>query len=652
MRRHAASHGGCHGEDSGGVTVDAPRIALVGSPNTGKTTLFNALTGLHQKTGNYPGVTVSRAEGVVETPRGRVVLEDLPGSYSLDPISPDEKVVTDVLDPDNHELPAPDGVLVMLDSTALRRSLGLLSQVLQMGLPTTAVVSFTDELARRGGSCDVEALQRALGIPVVAVVSGGSGRTRLLELLDEPSSWATPPLPPPLEPEESAAWAASIAAAAGYRSPETDARTRAIDAVLLHPVWGTLTFAAVMFLFFQIIFTVAAPLQGWVEEAFAWLGAVAGEHIGNEWVRSFVADAVIGGVGGVLVFVPQIALLFVMVSFLESVGYLSRAAFLMDRLMSRVGLEGRAFVALLSSFACAIPGIMATRTLPSSRDRIATMMVAPLMTCSARLPVYVLLIGMLVPAGASVGPFGLQGVAMFGLYLLGAVSAMAVAWVFQKVTGRDEPLLPFYMEIPPYRVPSLRNMARAVWDACAHFVRKAATVILATAVILWLLLNLPIQGAAQMEAAGVDTADEAAVAVYTLDNSAAASVGRALEPVFEPLGFDWRINVGVLSSLAAREVFVATMGQIASASDPENPQASLEQMTVTEPDGSVRPLFDAPTIAALLVFFVYAMQCMATLAVMRRETGGWKWPVIAFVYMFALAWTMGFLAHTVVGLLV
>lgn len=639
---------GHHHGSGASVALDVPRIALAGSPNSGKTTLFNALTGLSAKTGNYPGVTVAKYEGVAELGAQHMVIEDLPGAYSLDPISPDEQVVADVLCGHAPGVRSPDAVLVALDSTALRRALGLLAQVLQLGRPTAAVITFTDELARRGGHVDVAALGRALGIPVVAVVAGTTGMAELRGLLAHPESWQSPPLAPPIDPAGVASWSASVTAAASYAVPERDHRTEAIDRVLLHPVWGSIVFAVVMFSLFQVIFTVAAPLQSAVEAGFGWLGEAVTAGLGDTWLGSFLRDAIIGGVGGVLVFLPQIALLFVMVSFLESVGYLSRAAFLMDRLMAKAGLEGRAFVALLSSFACAIPGIMATRTLPSARDRIATMMAAPLMTCSARLPVYVLLIGMLVPADTGWGPIGMQGLVMFALYVLGAVSAMTAAWVIQKLTGRREAALPFYMEIPPYRLPSVRSVAMSVWESCRAFLRKVTTIILATTIILWLLLNLPVRGEAEMAAAGVDTADPVAVSTYTLDHSAAAAVGKAVEPVFRPLGFDWRINVGVLASLSAREVFVATMGQIASASDPEDPGAALQSMTTTEPDGTVRPLFDAATTAALLVFFVYALQCMATVGALRRESNSWKWPVIAFTYMFALAWVMAFLTRNMV----
>ncbi|CCH74118.1 Ferrous iron transport protein B [Nostocoides australiense Ben110] len=436
-------------------------------------------------------------------------------------------------------------------------------------------------------------------------------------------------------------------AAADYRPAGADRRTQKLDAVLLHPLLGGLIFFAVMFAFFQIIFTVAAPLQGWIEQFFGWLGALAAARLGHGWAGEFVGTALLGGIGGVLVFLPQIALLFLMVSLLEGVGYLSRAAFIMDRFMARFGLEGRAFVSLLSSVACAIPGIMATRTLPSARDRLATMMSAPLMTCSARLPVFVLLVSMLIPASEQVGPFGARGVVLFALYVVGALSALLTAALFTRVGRGTGQALPFYMELPPYRIPSLRVVLFSVWDACRSFLRKVTHIILATTLLLFLLLNLPARSADDMRAAGVDPADPAASAAYVLDNSFAADIGRAVGPVFAPLGFDWRINVGVVSSLAAREVFVATMGQVAAAEDPENPGQALRAMRVADGPRAGERLFTPPTIAALLAFFVYALQCVSTIGVLRRESGSWRWPLLAFAYMFTLAWVAAFLARTI-----
>ncbi|GAA2062114.1 ferrous iron transporter B [Williamsia deligens] len=582
-----------------------------------------------------------------------MVLEDLPGTYSLDPISPDEQIVADVLDRDHLATDTPDAVVVTLDATTLRRSLAMFAQVVGTGLPTCVVLTFTDELIRRQGSIDIGALSRALGVPVVAVTGGRRSQLGpLRELAADPASWSTPVVDPPTAVDEVGTWIESVLTSASYRVPELDRRTRRIDAVLLHPVWGTLVFFVTMFAFFQIIFTVATPLQDQVQAFFTYLGDQVQQHVTIGWLSSFLSDAILGGVGSVLVFLPQIALLFILIALLEGVGYMARAAFLMDKVMSTAGLEGRAFVALLSSLACAIPGIMATRTLPSMRDRIATMMSAPLMTCSARLTVYVLLVGLLVSRDAHVGPFGAQGVVMFALYLGGAVSAMASAWAFSKFRPGAGPLLPFYMEMPPYRLPSVRSVLLSVFDACKGFVRKVFVIIFLTTVALWLLLNLPTRSDADFRAAGIDPADNTATSAYVIDHSAAASVGRFIEPVFEPLGFDWRINVGVLASLSARETFVATLGQVAAATDPDDPAQALKSLRVSDGPRAGQPLFTAPTITALLVFFLYALQCMSTIAVLRRESGSWRWPALAFGYLFVLAWGMAFLARTVVAAVV
>ncbi|WP_265446639.1 ferrous iron transporter B [Flexivirga meconopsidis] len=641
----AHHHGGTAVKVASGTT----RVALVGSPNSGKTTLFNALTGLRAKTGNYPGVTVARFEGSVRTTDGEIVLEDLPGTYSLDAISPDEQIVTQVLDGEDLSVATPDAVLVLLDATTLRRSLGLLAQVLQVGLPTAVVLTFGDELARRQGELDVPALQRALGVRVIPVVAGTRDDLGVLrEELARPDSWQAPIVPPPVDSTELREWADSVLDTAGYRLPEADRRTARIDSVLLHPVWGTAVFFVTMFAFFQVIFTLAAPLQDLVQAGFDWLAGVIADNVHGPF-GGFLSSALIGGVGSVLVFLPQIVLLFLMIAVLEGSGYLSRAAFLMDRIMARAGLEGRAFVALLSALACAIPGIMATRSLPSARDRIATMMAAPLMTCSARLTVYVLLVGLLVDPSTRFGPVGAQGLVMFCLYLGGALAAMGTAWLFKKFTGRHGPVLPFYMEMPSYRLPRARSVAVAVWDAAKGFLSKVGRIILVVTIVLWLLLNLPARGTSDFRAAGINPDDTTATSSYVLDHSFAADAGRAVEPVFEPLGFDWRINVGVLASLSAREVFVATLGQVAAADNPDSPTTALQQMQTPDGHGGERKLFDAPTTAALLTFFLFALQCMSTIGVMRRETGTWRWPAIAFGYMFALAWTMAFVVHSVVS---
>ncbi|MDX5567496.1 ferrous iron transporter B [Streptomyces sp. ID05-04B] len=644
---------GCH--DAGGTdttVTGAPRIALVGAPNSGKTSVFNGLTGLRAKTGNYPGVTVSRFVGTSRTGRHRHEIEDLPGTYSLEPVSPDEQITVDVLEGRLEGAHRPDALLVVVDATTLRRSLGFVAQVLARELPACVVVTFTDELARRQGRLDIDAFAQALGVPVQPVVGHrGLGIAQLRERLTTWRSWPAPAVPPPTDPAERDAWSESVLAFAGYRPPEHHRGTRRVDAVVLHPVGGPMVFFAVMALFFQTVFTLAAPLQNWVETLFAWLSGQVHAHVDSPRLSGLLGDALIGGVGGVLVFVPQIVLLFLLLALLEGVGYLARAAFLMDRVMARFGLEGRAFVALLSSFACAIPGILATRTLPSAKDRLATMMAAPLMTCSARLPVYVLLIGLLVDPSAKAGPFGAQGLVMFGLYLLGAVSAMLAAWAFKKLGDRHGQPVPFFMELPPYRLPAPRAVLVAMWSSARAFLRKCTTVIVATSVLLWLLLNLPLYTDAQLRTAGVDTTDSVAVSAYTVDHSYAADLGRMVAPVFDPLGFDWRINVGVLSAQGARETFVATLGQVAAADDPEHPGRALQAMTYPDGPRAGEPVFTAPTIAALLVYFVYALQCMATVAVLRRESGTWRWPAIALTYLTVLAWLMAYLARTVTVLL-
>ncbi|GAA1799420.1 ferrous iron transport protein B [Luedemannella flava] len=636
----------CHTGGAATVTpARAPRLALVGSPNAGKTSIFNALTGLHAKTGNYPGVTVSRFVGTCRVGADRYVIEDLPGTYSLDPISADERILVDVLDGRLDGVARPDALLVAVDATTLRRSLGLVAQLLARGLPTCVVVTFMDELSRRQGRLDVAALGQALGVPVVAVIGNrGQGIAELRETLTGWDHWPVPTIAPPTEAAERDAWAESVLGFAGYHPPQPHRVTQRVDAVLLHPLWGSLVFLAVMVLFFQTVFTVAAPAQDQIENLLGRLSGLVVAHVPEPWLARLLGEAVIGGIGGVLVFLPQIVLLFLLIALLEGVGYLARAAFVMDRVMAGVGLEGRAFVALLSSFACAVPGIMATRTLPSAKDRVATMMAAPLMTCSARLPVYVLMIGLLVDPSARVGPFGAQGLVMFGLYLLGAVSAMLAAWAFKRLGDRRGLALPFYMEMPPYRLPRPRSVLLMVWDSARSFLRKCSTIIVATSFALWLLLNLPVHSAHHLGAAGVDAGDPAAVAAYTVDHSVAAGLGRLVSPVFDPLGFDWRINIGVLSAQSARETFVATLGQVAAANDPEHPDDALRAMT----DADGRRLFTPPTLAALLVYFVYALQCMSTVAVLRRETGTWKWPLIAFGYLNGLAWLMAYLARMAV----
>lgn len=638
---------------SASTVIAEPRtmVALVGAPNAGKSTIFNALTGLRVKTGNYPGVTVGRAQGTCTLPDGTPVeVEDLPGTYSLEPISIDEQIVVDLLHGRLDGVGDPDAVVVVADATTLRTSLRLLAGVLALGRPTALVLTMHDELVARGGRLDLDRLSRALGVPVV-VADGRkrSGAADLVDLLPSWQSWSRPVVSPPTGPDDCTAWIGSVLATADYRSAQESALTARVDRVLLHPVAGVAVFFAVMFGFFQTIFALAAPAQDAIGTGIERLATAVTDTFGDSAPVRLVSDGLLGGVGGVLVFIPQIALLFVLIAALEQVGYLSRAAFLMDRVMALAGLEGRAFVALLSSFACAIPGIMATRTMPSARERLATMLSVPLVTCSARLPVYTLLVSMLVPADARWAGLGARGATMFGLYLLGAVSMMLAARVATLIGGHRQSPMPFTMEMPPYRVPAARSVVAAVWLPVRGFLRKTGTVIVVSTIVLWALLNLPVQSAGELRSHGVDPGDGAAVAAYTMEQSVAADIGRAAAPVFDPLGFDWRTNVAVISSLAARETFVATMGQITAAADPEDPEQALRNTTFDDGPHAGEPVFTSATLAALLVFFVYALQCMATIATLRRETGGWRWPLTVFGAYFAIAWAMALLAHTVVG---
>jgi ferrous iron transport protein B len=632
----------CHDVASAPVALaSVRRVALVGSPNAGKTSVFNQLTGLHAKTGNYPGVTVGRSVGGTTVDGVTIAVEDLPGTYSLDPISPDEQVVTDLLAGGYPDVDRPDAIVLVADVTTLRRSIMLVGQVLRLDLPCLLALTMGDELTSRGGRIDVEALSTALGIPVTAVVAHrGSGIEALRVQLASFERWQRPPILLPPNQDAIDAWGRSVLDAADYVAPQPDRRTHRIDAVLLHPLWGTMAFFAVMFGFFQVLFTIAAPLQDWASRSLSWLGTQVARDINNPVIRGLLSEGIIGGVGTVLQFIPQIVLLFLLLALMENVGYMSRAAFLMDRVMATTGLEGRAFVAMLSSFACAIPGIMATRTLPSSRDRIATIVTAPLTTCSARLPVYTLLVGLLVTPQTQWWGLSAQGVTMFLLYLAGGASALIAASVVKSTILRGD-LLPFTMELPPYRFPSPQVVLAAMWSAAKMFLRKAGTIILGTSLVLWALLNLPTR-----EAETAPLSPTGATA-YVMNHSYAADVGRAVEPVFAPLGFDWRTDIALVGSLSAREVFVSTLGQVSAASDPEDPHAALAGLI----DEHGHRVFTTPTVIALLTYFMFALQCMSTIAVMRRETNSWRWPAFAFSYMFVLAWVTALVARTItVGL--
>jgi ferrous iron transport protein B len=607
------------------------RLGLVGSPNSGKTTLFNALTGLRARVANYPGVTVERREGEIRLGSRRAVVVDLPGVYSLDAWSPDERVVERVLAGDL--APRPDALVVVADACSLERSLLVVAQVLRRGLPSCLVLTMIDELRARGGELDLAALGRALGIPVLGVVGHrGLGLDELRGLLAEPEAWSRPPLLPPEPAAERADWAASVLSHVVRRRPGASRLTNAIDRVVLHPVAGTAIFALAMATFFQLIFAWAQPAMDAIDAGVAQAARLARAGLPGGLLADFVADGLVAGVGAVVIFLPQIALLFALLYLLEDLGYMARAAFVIDRLMGRVGLEGRAFVSLLSAHACAVPGIMATRTIAAPRGRLATILVAPLMTCSARLPVYALLIGAFVPAREVVGPIGLQGLVLLGLYLAGSVSALLVAALLKRTLLRGEGL-PFYMELPPYRVPPLRLLASQVWGSVRAFLRRAGTIILAVAVVLWTLLTFP-----RVQAPPDLDRDQAAR--FALEHSFAGRIGHAIEPAIAPLGFDWKIGVGLVASLGAREIMVSTLAQIYAVSDEATGLRAAIRADVDPRTG--RRVFTPATVASLLVFFVFALQCASTLAVMRRETNSWRWPAFAFAYLLALAWCASF----------
>jgi ferrous iron transport protein B len=613
-------------------------LGLIGSPNSGKTTLFNALTGLRAKVGNYPGVTVERREGLVRVDGRDAVVIDLPGTYSLDPISPDEAVVSHVLDGEVPGVPTPDALVVVADACSLSRSLLLVGQVLHRDLPACLVITMLDELRARGGELDLERLSDALGIPVVGVVGHrGLGVAELRALLAHPETWSEPSIAPPAEPAERSAWAESILDHVVRRPAGPHAITDRIDRVVLHPVWGVLLFALVMLTFFQLIFAWATPAMDWIDGVVGLAAEGARAALPASLLADLVADGLIAGVGSVVIFLPQIVLLFSLLYLLEDVGYMARAAFVVDRAMGRVGLEGRAFVALLSSYACAVPGIMATRTIPSPRDRLVTILVAPLMTCSARLPVYTLLIAAFVPARDVLGPIGLQGLVLLGLYVVAPLVAMIVASVLKRTLLPGEGM-PFILELPSYRLPTVKLWLSQVWRSASAFLKRAGTIILAASLVLWVLLTFP-------QSTPPPELSDAQAASWSLERSVAGRIGHAIEPAIAPLGFDWKIGVGLIASLAAREVIVATLAQIYAAQDPDASLRAAIQADVDPITG--RRIYDAGTVAALLVFFVFALQCMSTLAIMARETNSWRWPAFAFAYLFCLAYGLAWLARQI-----
>ncbi len=689
-------------------------VALVGNPNTGKSTLFNALTGMRQRVGNYSGVTVERVEGRYRDAEGRpVAVLDLPGTYSLSASSPDEEIALGVLLGRARGVPAPDVVVIVVDAQNLERNLFLASQVLELGTPAVIALNQVDAALAAGIRIDPVELTLELGAPVVATVATrGEG----LDLLKQAVNRAAALAPAERQfalPAQAARALAPVEAclvrggfkpsaagmealrllavttigphlahvdglegaverargeveAAGLtpRSLEAEARygwiaevvertttrthtgkkslTERMDAVALHRVWGPIVFVLLMALVFQSIFTWAEPMIGWVEALFNALGGAVGGALPAGDLRSLVVDGVIAGVGSVLVFLPQITILFLFIGILEDTGYMARAAFIMDRFMRSVGLHGRSFIPLLSGYACAVPGVMSTRTIENPKDRLATIMVLPLMSCSARIPVYTLLIGAFIPSVTVAGIFNLRGMTLLAMYLLGTLTALGMAAVFKKtlLKGRARPLI---MELPPYRLPSVRSLALSVGHRASMFLRKAGTVILSLSIVLWALATYPKTHAVPGTAPGVAQEQQ-------LANSTLGRMGHAIEPAVRPLGYDWKIGVGIVASLAAREVFVSTMGTIYGIGSADETSGALREKLQHERDPRTGlPAYTPLVAVGLMVFYVYAMMCMSTVAVVVRETGGGrtgvKWAAFQFAYMLALAYGAAFLVY-------
>lgn len=749
--QHELSAGGPGPSQKKPTTAEPLYIVLTGNPNCGKTTLFNALTGLRAKVGNYAGVTVERKEGRLLGTAADLSLRvlDLPGTYSLSPQSLDEQISRDVLLNRLPELPAPTLVVVVVDASNLQRNLYYTTQVIELGYPTMVALNMVDVARNNGHEIDAEKLSNELGIPVLPIIaSEGHGLKELRDAvmrMSRQSRFTVPrqfcEIPPALKQE--VASVASVLVKAGTKATEracaeallilgnekaletslthypavvstavTESRQRLdasgmdwrgaiiegrylrvskiqegvttetkavgetlsdkLDRVLTHKVWGTIIFIAIMALMFQSIFTFARiPMDG-LQAGVDWLGNLVGGWIPPGELNSLLVDGVIAGVGAVIVFLPQILLLFLFIGFLEDTGYMARAAFLMDRLMSKVGLHGKSFIPMLSSFACAIPGIMATRTIESPKDRLVTILVSPLMSCSARLPVYILLIGACVPDITVLGVLKLASVTMLAMYLLGIIVALLMAWLFKKTLLKGEPPL-LIMELPPYKRPLLKVIVRHMWDRSKLFLRRAGTVILGINILLWFLATYPHNAqskrnfaerrAAIQQQAGTAASKQGPAASATsdlqaqlaaLDNeeageklrrSFAGHLGHLIQPIIAPLGFDWKMGIGIVTSFAAREVFVSTMSTVYNVGKYDRSESSRTSLEKTlrdqrHPDGT--RVYTPLVAVTLMIFYVFALQCVSTVAIVRRETNSWKWPLFQWCYMGILAWGFAF----------
>jgi ferrous iron transport protein B len=612
------------------VAAGTPQlIALVGNPNCGKTALFNLLTGSRQKVANYAGVTVERKEGVAITPSGkRVRILDLPGLYSLEPATPDEQVTTDVLLGRRDGEAKPDAVVCVTDATNLRQNLRLVLALKRLGVPLLLALNMSDLARKRGIVVDKDALARELGVPVVETVGVRlSGVSELLERLDAhwPAGAQLAASAGNADVVRDHAEVRRILAAAGGEARASETMSDRVDRIVLHPVLGLLILAATLFLVFQAVFAWATVPQDAITAGVDALAGYLRSVLADNALRSLLLDGVLAGAGSILVFLPQILILFFFILVLEDSGYLPRAAFLLDRMMGGVGLSGRSFIPLLSSFACAIPGIMATRTIANPRDRLATIMIAPLMTCSARLPVYALIIAAFIPQQTVWGPVQLQGLVLFALYIAGVAGAMAVAYVLKRTTlqSRFQPLM---LELPAYHWPHLRNLAIGLWQRVQIFLTRVGTIILALMILLWALSSFP---APPPDATGP-----------AIQYSIAGKIGAALAVIFAPLGFNWQISIALVPGLAAREVAVGALGTVyslaATGDDVANALTPL-----------IRSSWSIPTALSLLAWYVFAPQCLSTLATVKRETNSWRYPLIMAGYLFALAYAASFVTYNV-----
>jgi ferrous iron transport protein B len=607
-------------------------LALIGTPNSGKTALFNALTGSHQKVANYPGVTVERKAGTLQTPAGRSVnLIDLPGTYSLRGRSPDEEITRDFVLGRLATEPTPDLLLCVADATNLRLALRLVIELKRVGRPMMLVLNMFDIATRRGVKIDLKQLSAELGVPVVTSIAVRRGGTEeLLRQMDEmaaktatldENSWQ----PPSASELRAAQREADRILRAAVAQPAPDTLTGKLDAVLLHPVAGLVILLVVLFVMFQAVFAWAKPLMDLISAGFDGLGGIVNEALPAGLLQSFIQNGVISGVGSVIVFLPQILILFLFILLLEDLGYMARAAFLMDRIMGHAGLHGRAFIPLLSSFACAIPGIMATRVIGDRRDRLTTIMVAPLMTCSARIPVYTLIISAFIPDKEVWGWIGLQGLVMFGLYAIGIFSALAVSFVSNHFVWREHPTPPFMLELPDYKLPRPRSVLIGLFMRAKIFLVRAGTTIFSMMVLIWFLASFPRPPEGATEPA--------------INYSLAAMIGRALEPILGPVGFNWQINVALIPGMAAREVAVAALGTVYAIEGGKEAADQIGQALASK--------WSLATALAVLAWYIFAPQCASTLAVIKRETGGWRWMFATFAYMLLLAYIAAFATYHV-----